>query len=176
MNNKTITLLLAIAILGTAILSCSKPSQPDVPLSTYPPQENQPLTAPEPDTQTVPAPNNEPDKDAIVRNIVVDEHNNIFPIGIPAGQQEQTEISADNPVDYWFEYLPAEAKLEIDGKEIQRDPIHWEFKIAHTQSVTKFSYCIHNTTGGDIAYNLHLVPSLSSDSVPVIVRQRWIAE
>jgi hypothetical protein len=168
-------LFLSIVVLCIAMSSCRQPLQQpdDVPIYTFPPQENQPDTGPEPETPVIPSPQ-ESDEDYIVRNVVVDRQNSVFSIGIPAGQREETEVTAQTPVDFWFEYLPAEAKLEVNGEEVPRDPFHRETKIQYTTSVTKFEYRIYNTTGEYISYNLHLVPSVSGETVPVIVRQRWI--
>ncbi len=178
MKNRLVHLSTAIVILCIFIMSCDKSDQPEIPLTTYPPHQNQSRSVSEPNAVSNTPPQDEPDKnkDVYLRTIVVDEHNNVFPIGTLASQNEQTEVNADKPVDFWFEYLPEQVKLEINGKEIQRDTMHWELKIGYTKSVTKFSYCIYNTTGGDIAYILHIVPSSEGDSVPVIVRQRWITQ
>jgi len=151
---------LSIAAFCAVMLSCQQPAQQtgDVPIYTFPPQENQPVTKPEPNALASPSPKDS-EEDYVVRNIVVDQQNSIFSIGIPAGQREQTEVTAEKPIDFWFEYLPAEAKLEINGAEVQRDPFHWETKIRYTTSVIKFKYQISNTTGDYISHNLHLIPS-----------------
>jgi hypothetical protein len=168
-------LFLSIVVLCVAISSCRQTPQQtdDAPIYTFPPHENRPDTEPEPEMPVIPSPQ-ERNEDYTVRNIVVDQQNSVFSIGIPAGQREETEVNAQKPVDFWFEYLPAEAKLEVNGEEVLRDSFHWETKIKYTTSVTKFEYRISNTTGEYISYNLHLVPSVSGESVPVIVRQRWI--
>jgi len=167
--------LLSIAAFCLLMLSCQQPHQQtgDVPIYTFPPQGNQPVTEAEANAPPSPSPQNN-EEGYIVRNIIVDQQNSIFSIGIPAGQREQTEVTAEKPIDFCFEYLPAEAKLEVNGIEVQRDPFHWETKIGYTTSVTKFEYQISNTTGNYISYNLHLIPSAAGESVPVIVRQRWI--
>jgi hypothetical protein len=174
MKKIRIFLFLCITISCIAVTSCRQTAEkPKVPIYTFPPQENQPDVEPEPDIPVIPSPQ-ESDENYIVRNIVVDGRNNIFSIGIPAGQTEETEVAAEKPVDFWFEYLPAEVKLEVNGEEIQRDPFHWETKLKYTTSVTKFEYRVFNTTGQYISYNLYLVPSANDEAVPVIVRQRWI--
>jgi hypothetical protein len=175
-------IFLSIALLCVVVSSCRQSPQqpdipthqgPDVPIYTYPPQEDQPNAEPEPDAPVIP-PTQDSEEDYVVRNIVVDQQNSIFSIGIPAGQSEETNVTAQEPIDFWFEYLPAETKLEVNGVEVQRDPFHWETKIGYTTSVTKFEYKISNTTGNYVSYNLHLVPSAAGESVPVVVRQRWI--
>jgi hypothetical protein len=173
-NNYPWLLLLTITI-ATLFLACipSHPA-PDVQIFTYPPRDTKQDTTAAPNFQSVPAPPIKPKEEYIERNIVVDERNSTFSIGIPPAFRERTEIIAQKPVDYWFEYLPAEAKLEVNGIEVQRNPFRWETKIGYTRAVTKFEYQITNSTGKDIAYNLHVVPSVSAESVPVVVRQRWI--
>jgi hypothetical protein len=175
MRNIYLYLLLVSAIFSMALLSCRQSSQQpgDIPIYTFPPQQNQPGAEPGSSTPVTPLP---PDTkgDYIVRNIVVDERNSIFSIGIPAGYREQTEVTAQKPIDFWFEYLLADAKLEVNGVEVQRDPFRWETKIKYTTSTFKFEYQITNKTGNSISYNLHLVPTVPGQSVPVVVRQRWI--
>jgi hypothetical protein len=171
------SILISVAVLCILMLSCRQapPQTDDVPVYTFPPQGDQPETdiTPEPET---PAATETPDNNDgyTVRNIVVDRNNSIFSIGIPAGQSEETEVTAEKPIDFWFEYLPAEASLEVNGEKIQRDPFHWETKVSYTTAVTDFEYRIDNTTGNYISYNLHLVPSASGETVPVVIRQRWI--
>jgi hypothetical protein len=152
----------------------SQQQNPDSPIITYPPTSTQPDTGSKQNPPVIMIP--DPGKsmeDYIERNIVVDAKNNTFPIGIPAGYLEKTEFTAQKPVDFWFEYLTADARLEINGVEVKRNPFIWETKIGFTKSVTKFNYQISNTTGQIISYNLHLLPSVTGDSIPVIVRQRW---
>ena len=157
-------------------LSCQRVSRSseDIPVYTYPPNQDQQGTKPESNAPVILSPEDNHNGDHVERNIVVDERNSIFSIGIPPGQREETEVIAQKPIDFWFEYLPAEAKLEVNGLEVQRDPLHWETQISYTSSATKFEYQISNTTGDYISYNLHLIPSKAGESVPVVVRQRWI--
>ncbi len=170
-------LAVMIAILCLSLLSCRASAKPEVDISSYPPQNEQPTGEDQPElgqpSQEPSQPEDQQQTDHIERNIVVDEHNSAFPIGTPVGQQEQTEVSAQNPLDIWFEYLPAEATLKIDGKEVERDTLHWETKIGYMESVTQFSYSVENRTGSLITYNLHLSPASQGASVPVIVRQLW---
>lgn len=166
--------LLLLAVSFAVLPSCR---QPDVSIHSFSPlngqDENSGVTNTAPIQPTLPATTTATGEEYIERNIIVDDKNNVFSIGMPAGYQERTEVSAQKPIDYWFEYLPVEVKLEVDGIEIQRTS-SWEMKIKHTRSVTNFRYVITNTTGSAISYNLHLVPSAAGTSVPVIVRQRWI--
>ena len=167
-------LFTASAIILAAILSASCSSRPDVPIYTYKPDSIPPAAS----TPTTPAPvlgsPKQPAEQYVERNITVTEQNSVFSIGIPSGWDENTEVIAEKPLDYWFEYLPAEAVLEIDGKEIVRDITKWETKIAYTKSAIRFAYKIKNDTGQAISYNLHLLPSSPGNQVPVKINQRWI--
>ena len=166
--------LLATIVLSISLLACRQPAEPDVPVLAFPPREEQVNENPEQGLQESTPSQEEQDQGYVIRNIVVDNHNSVFSIGIPSGQQEQTKVEAEKAINFWFEYLPAEAKLEVDGTEVERDTFHWETKIRYTESVTTFEYCIYNTTRTYISYNLHLVPIASADSIPVTVRQRWL--
>jgi len=166
--------LLSIEILCIVVLSCKQsPQQPDVQIYTFPSPEKQPIDEPESNASISPLPQENKEK-YVERNIVVTEQNSIFSIGIPAGSTEKTEVITEKPIDFWFEYLTADAKLKINGVEVKRDHFHWETKIGYSKSVTKFSYQIFNTTDNYISYNLHMVPSVAGETVPVVVRQRWI--
>ncbi|MFC1905481.1 hypothetical protein ACFLXL_01590 [Chloroflexota bacterium] len=176
MRKFSLRLPLTFLMLSAIFLSCQKlPQSPsDIPIYTFPTKDNQQIdkSSSDPSVESSQLSNNAKD-DYVERNIVVDERNNVFSIGIPAGSIEKTEVIAEKPIDIWFEYLPAEAKLEVNGKEVQRDPFHWETKISYTKSVAKFAYQISNITGQYLSYNLRLVPSIAGESVSVIVRQRW---
>ena len=175
MNKICLYLGLLTVILCTVSLSCKQSYQRpgDIPIYIVPSQENQPGTKPESNAPIIPSPK-DTKEDYVIRNIVVDQRNSIFSIGIPVGQREITKVVAEKPIDFWFEYLTAEVKLEVNGVEVQRNPFHWETKIGYTKSVTQFEYQIFNTTGSPISYNLHLLPSVIGESVHVTVRQRWI--
>jgi hypothetical protein len=163
--------LLAVAALLSAC------AQPNVPIYTFSPNDvpTQPGTSKTSSTPAVGMPSS-PANQYIERNITVTDQNSIFSIGIPPGNVENTEVIAEKPIDYWFEYLPAEIKLEVDGKEIARDLLKWETKIAYTKSVNRFSYRITNAATQAISYNLHLVPSSPGASIAVKVRQRWATQ
>jgi len=175
------SLITTLLLTGTVIISCTKP-EPDVPIYTYSPdfdkQEENNNTTPAPTTNKPPALQAEPpsDKNSVERNIVVDEQNSVFSIGIPSGQKEQTEVEAEQPVNFWFEYLTADAKLVVNGKEVERNPFIFETKIGYTESVTRFNYEITNSTGQMISYNLNIVPAASGAKVAVKVHQKWLPE
>jgi hypothetical protein len=161
----------AILLVAASLAACS---QPNVPIYTFSPNDV-PSTSSTPKTSYSPSlgATSTPAGEYIERNITVTDQNSVFSIGIPIGNVENTEVIAEKPIDYWFEYLPAEAKLEVDGREIARDTSKWETKIAYTKSVNRFSYRITNSTGQVISYNLHLLPSSSGTNISVKVRQKW---
>jgi hypothetical protein len=124
----------------------------------------------EPPTPNQPVPNIS-DSQKYVRNEVVNEQNSIFSIGVPANHTEKTEVIAQEPVNFWFEYVPDDMQLKVDNQSVQRDPTQWEFKIRYTENVTKFKYEARNNSSGMMSYNLHIIPSTSGDSVQVTVTQ-----
>jgi hypothetical protein len=173
-----LVILIPITVLIAANLSCqgSNTIPGNVEIHTYPPANNESEFQMQQNGSSTQNQLNSPNinrDQSVDRNITVDERNNVFPIGIPAGYKENTAISAEKPIDYWFEYLPAEAILEIDGNEIQFDSSRWNTKIAYTKSVTNFSYQITDNSTSSISYNLHIVPSVPGQSVAVTIHQRW---
>jgi hypothetical protein len=172
---RSIVLFSAVTLLLSLVLQtgCSnaQTDEPDVDIHTFPattdgppatpPQTQQPLDQPAP-------PTNEYNK----RSIVVDERNNVFAIGLPAGYQEKREIEAQKPVDVWFEYLPQEIELEVNGVKVERSD-RWEFKIQYMSSITELSYTARNTSSQYLSYNLHIIPSAQGETVSVEVKEWW---
>jgi hypothetical protein len=165
-------LLLAFVIVAGSAVSCAQPT-PNVPviLVPPPPSTNQPL-------QPSPTPGGSKpptlyDTSPVTHNVVVNASNTIFTIGIPIGYQENTTVVAEKPVDFWFQYLPSNVVLEVNGKVAPRDPTTFETKIGYTKNVTQFSYQIVNTTGSIVDYALNMVPSTTGQSIPVTVTQTW---
>jgi hypothetical protein len=169
MAKKIITFAL-VAIMSMSLFSCV---QPNVPIYTFSPNDVPATTSSPGPSSNPPLGAARPSEENVERNITVTDQNSVFSIGMPAGYLESTEINAEKPVDYWFEYLPAEAILEVDGKEIARDASKWETKLAYAKSVTRFSYRITNKSGGAISYNLHLSPSTPGAGIPVKIKQKW---
>jgi hypothetical protein len=162
-------ILLGIVTTVFFMVSCNA-NNPNVPIYFYPPETIGASSAPNTGSSTSP----DNGQQSAERNITVDQKNNVFSIGIPAGWEEQTQIVASKPVDYWFEYLSSDMKLIVNGKEVTRNPGIYETKIGYTKYVTGFTYQIANITGNAISYNLHLIPSDPSQSVQVIVHQKWV--
>jgi hypothetical protein len=174
-------LLIALVPLTTLIaanLSCqgSNTILGNVEFHTYPPPNSDTEFQTQQNNSTTQTQLNSPNSSAdqtVERNITVDEKNSVFSIGIPAGYKENTSVSTAKPIDFWFEYLPSEAILEIDGNEIQFDSSRRNTKIAFTKSVTYFSYQITDNSTSSISYNLHMVPSVPGQSVAVTIHQLW---
>jgi hypothetical protein len=156
--------------------SQSESNKPDVDVYTFPSKTDEPSTTSpqtqQPVDQEIPSPSADSTNDYNERSIVVDEHNNVFSIGIPAGYEEKREIEAQKPVDIWFEYLPQEIELEVDGIKVERSG-RWEFKIHYSSSVTKLSYSAKNTSSEYLSYNLHIVPSTQGEAISVVVKEWW---
>jgi hypothetical protein len=159
-------------IAAGSAMSCAQPT-PNVPVILVPPQPtaNQPV---------MPSPNpggSQPptlyDTSPVTHNVVVNANNTIFTVGIPIGYQENTTVTAQKPVDFWFQYLASDVMLEVNGKVVPRDPTKFETKIGYTKNVTQFSYHIVNTTGSIIDYALNMVPSSPGESIPATVTQTW---
>jgi hypothetical protein len=174
MNN--LIFILSIIILSTiAIISCSSSvpsSQDDIHMYTFDQNDGSMTPTGEPPTPNQPVPNIS-DSQKYVRNEVVTEQNSVFSIGIPAKHTEKTEVTAQKPVDFWFEYVPEDMQLKVDNQMVQRDPTQWELKLRYTENVTKFKYEVRNDSSGMMSYNLHIIPSSTGDSVQVTVTQLY---
>ena len=144
----------------------------DIPIYTYKPADL-PASSTQPQNNHSQPPPLVKDQSDIIREILINDKNNIFSIGIPTGFMEKTSAIAQTSFDLWFEYLPIDAKLEVNGIEVVRNPSKWETKIGYLKAVTRLSYQIYNTTSNSISYNLHLFPSKPGYSIPVTIRQRW---
>jgi hypothetical protein len=106
------------------------------------------------------------------RYITVTEKDSIFSIGLPAGFREERQVTAQQPIDFWFEYLQSGMELTVDGQSVEI-PERWSKKIGYTQRVNRFSYVMVNKTGQSQAYNLHMVPSQTGSSVQVETTEKW---
>jgi hypothetical protein len=159
--------------------ACDQPESDNDQIKIYkfPPQDS---SVPSPDSTesqslsspTIPTTPNVNNQDVIERHIVIDERNSTFPIGVPPGQIEETEVIAERPIDFWFSYVPEDLKLEINGIPVERS-FRWESKIGHTTNVNNFKYTATNATAQYFSYNLHLVSLQAGESVSVTVRQKW---
>jgi hypothetical protein len=173
---KNLIFILSIIILSSiTIISCSSSvpsSQDDIHMYTFDQSNGNMTPAQEPSTHNQLVPNVS-DSQKYVRNEVVTEQNNVFSIGVPANYTEKTELIAQKPVNFWFEYVPDDMQLKVDNQIVQRDPTRWEFKLRYTENVTKFKYEARNDSSGMMSYYLHVMPSNAGDSVQVTVTQRY---
>lgn len=172
------SLLLVLALLSAYTLSACNRSESDdgqIKIQTFPPGESAstPSDSDKPDfSSTPPALSEGNNKDITERHIVVTEQNNTFSIGVPPGHIEETEVIAEKNIDFWFQYVPDDLALQVNGIPVERS-FHWETKVGYTTNVKNFKYTATNETTQYFSYNLHLVPLKSGGSVPVTVRQKW---
>jgi len=124
-----------------------------------------PLTQPtqQPETQT---------KD---RHETVTEANSVFSIGVPPGYKEERQVTAQQPVNLWFEYLTSDMSLTLNGVPVQITTQYGAGKTAFTSGVTSFSYVMKNNSTQYLSYNLRIVPSVSGASVPMVTKETWTA-
>jgi hypothetical protein len=173
---KNLFFIVSIVILSSiTVISCSSSvpsSQDDIHMYTFDQGDGSMTPTGEPPTPNQPVPNIS-DSQKYVRNEVVTEQNSVFSIGIPANYTEKTEVTAEKPVNFWFEYVPDDMQLKVDNQIVQRDPTQWEFKLRYTENVTKFKYEARNDSSGMMSYNLYIIPSDAGDSVPVTVTQKY---
>ena len=171
-------MLSLIILLATPISSCTQPASCEAPakIYTYPPSDpsaNQPSTNVPANTPPTIFQSPELSKDFVERTIVVDNRNNTFSIGVPPGTTEEREIVAQKAMDFWFEYVPDDLKLVVDGNPVERSG-HWESKISYKTGVNSFKYTASNPTAQYFSYNLNLIPNKAGESVPVKIRERWL--
>lgn len=116
---------------------------------------------------------NESTKQEYVRNEIVTEQNSYFSIGIPEKYIERTEVTAQKPVDFWFEFVPENMELKVNNQAVPRDFTKWETKLSYTEQVTKFNYEAVNRSNAMMSYYLRIVPSNRVDSVSITVVQHY---
>ena len=109
------------------------------------------------------------------RQITVTESNSVFSIGLPAGYREERSVTAQKPMDFWFEYLTPEMALEVNGQPVEVPVRRSTAKVGYTANVYNFSYILRNLSTQPLSYNLRMTPSKPGDSVPAVTREKWIA-
>jgi hypothetical protein len=109
------------------------------------------------------------------RQITITESNSVFSIGLPAGYREERSVTAQKPVDFWFEYLTPEMALEVNGQRIEIPVRRSTAKSGYTTNVYNFSYVLRNLSAQPLSYNLRMTPTKTGDSVPAVTREKWIA-
>ena len=109
------------------------------------------------------------------RQITITESNSVFSIGLPAGYREERSVTAQKPIDFWFEYLTPEMALEVNGQAVEIPVRRYAGKLGYSGGVYNFSYVLRNLSGQPLSYNLRMVPTKSGDAVPAVTREKWIA-
>lgn len=109
------------------------------------------------------------------RQITITESNSVFSIGLPAGYREERSVTAQKPVDFWFEYLTPDMALEINGQPVEIPLRRSTAKLGYTAGVTNFSYVLRNLSAQPLSYNLRMTPTKTGDAVQAVTREKWIA-
>ena len=111
----------------------------------------------------------------VERQVTITESNSVFSIGLPAGYREERSVTAQKPVDFWFEYVTSDMALEVNGQPVEVPVRGSAAKLGYTTNVYNFSYVLRNLSTQPLSYNLHMVPSQAGDTVPAITREKWVA-
>jgi len=122
-----------------------------------------------------PSPTPAPTTDTTERHETVTDANSVFSIGVPPGYQEERQVNAQKPVDFWFEYLTPDMSLTLNGAKVEIPVSYGAGKTGFTSGVTSFSYVMKNTSKQYLSYNLRIVPSTPGESVPMVTRETWTA-
>jgi len=109
------------------------------------------------------------------RQVTVTEANSVFSIGLPPGYREERQVTAQKPVDFWFEYLTPDMSLTVNGVPVEIPVRRSTGKVGFTSGVTGFSYVMKNLSGQYLSYNLRIVPSNPGEAVPMVTRETWTA-
>ena len=109
------------------------------------------------------------------RQITITESNSVFSIGLPAGYREERSVTAQKPIDFWFEYLTPEMALEVNGQPVEIPVRRSTAKLGYTTNVYNFSYVLRNLSAQPLSYNLHMAPSKAGNSAPAVTREKWSA-
>ncbi len=109
------------------------------------------------------------------RHETVTDANSVFSIGVPPGYREERQVTAQKPVDFWFEYLTPEMSLTVNGIPVEIPVRYGTGKTGFTAGVTGFNYVMKNTSTQYLSYNLRIVPSTPGASVPMVTRETWTA-
>jgi len=132
-------------------------------------------------SNTIPVPNTTPAQttqskiETNERTITITDSNSVFSIGVPKGYKEERSVTAEKPIDFWFEYIGENVILTVDGNVVEVPVRRTTAKLGYKSSVTSFSYSVFNSSSAATSYNLMMIPSKAGDSVPAITREKWIA-
>ena len=122
-----------------------------------------------------PAASQTPAVDTKERHETVTEVNSVFSIGVPPGYREERQVSAQKPVDFWFEYLTPDMSLTVNGVPVEIPVRRGTGKVGFTSGVTGFSYVMKNLSTQYLSYNLRIVPSKPGEAAPMVTRETWTA-
>lgn len=134
--------------------------------------------AEEPGQQTQippPQPTPQPATQTNERHETVTDTNSVFSIGVPPGYKEERRVTAQKPVDFWFEYLTPGMSLTLNGVPVEITAHYGAGKTAFTSGVMSFSYVMKNNSTQYLSYNLRVVPSTPGTSVPMVTKETWTA-
>jgi hypothetical protein len=136
-----------------------------VPEQAQPPSQVPPAATPQP----------APVADTTERHETVTDANSVFSIGLPPGYREERQVSAQKPVDFWFEYLTPDMSLTLNGIPVEIPARRGSGKVGFTSGVIVFSYVMNNLSGQYLSYNLRIVPSKPGEAVNIVTRETWTA-
>ena len=180
MHKTALTLIITTAILAVILIlsACNafacNPLQGDIKVISGGKNADEPTDqAQPPATFTSPPPTQS--NNPVERQITITESNSIFSIGLPAGYREERSVTAQKPVDFWFEYVTTDMALEVNGQPVEIPVRGTAAKLGYTTNVYNFSYVLRNLSTQPLSYNLHMVPSKAGDTVPAVTREKWIA-
>jgi hypothetical protein len=134
-------------------------------------EEQQQVQPPEPKVNQPPVQTNS----TVERQITITESNSVFSIGLPAGYREERSVTAQKPVDFWFEYLTPEMALEVNGQPVEIPVRRSTAKLGYTTGAYNFSYVLRNLSAQPLSYNLRMTPTKTGDAVPAVTREKWLA-
>jgi hypothetical protein len=109
------------------------------------------------------------------RKITITDSNSVFSIGVPKGYKEERQVTAEKPIDFWFEYIGENVTLTVDGNILEVPVRRTTAKLGYKSGVTSFNYSILNSSSAATSYNLRMTPSKAGDSVPAVTREKWTA-
>lgn len=168
-----LTVLAAFMAILALAAACSAPDDPlKGNLKVFPGgagKGEQPPAAP---PASPPAP---PAAGPVERSMVITESNSVFSIGLPPGYREERQVTAEKPVDFWFEYVSPDVALQVNGASVEIPMRRTGARPGYTAGVTGFSYVMVNQTSQAVSYNLRIVPSRQGDQVPARTIEKWTA-
>lgn len=128
-----------------------------------------------PGPTTTPAQTTQSKTETNERKITITDSNSVFSIGVPKGYKEERSVTAEKPIDFWFEYIGENVTLTVDGNILEVPIRRTTAKLGYKTGVTSFSYSVFNSSSAATSYNLRMTPSKAGDSVPAVTREKWIA-